>query len=118
MSNDYSFSKEKRLLKYSQFQSVRQGGIRVRDSRVIINAKNNDLNFPRLGLITSKKSLPLSVTRNKVRRRVREWFRKYQQSLPSMDFVIIMTYSSASLVSDDLTLCLNKLVEKLAKHCK
>ncbi len=118
MSDNHSFTKEKRLLKYSQFQFVRQGGLRVRDHHVILNAKDNDLGFARLGLITSKKSLPKSVTRNKMRRLVREWFRENQQDLPSMDFVIIMTYSSASLISGNLTLCLNKLVQKLAKPCK
>jgi ribonuclease P protein component len=107
------FNRELRLLKYSQFQTVKLHGQRLRDRHFILNAMPNDLGYPRIGLITSKKSLPKAVTRNKMRRCVREWFRANKQKLPSMDFVIIMTYSSATQCFSDINRCLDKLVQRL-----
>ena len=95
---------------------VKQQGYRCRDRHIILNAKHNSLDHPRLGMIASKKSLPKSVDRNRQRRLVREWFRLRQHSLPSMDIVTIFTYSSNTLTASELFACLDKLIGRAVQH--
>ncbi len=49
---------------------------RISSSSLLFLAKKNNQGFSRLGMVVSKKSLPGSVQRNKVKRRIREMFRK------------------------------------------
>ena len=49
---------------------------RISSSSLLLLAKQNNQGFNRLGMIVSKKSIPGSVQRNKVKRRIRETFRK------------------------------------------
>ena len=49
---------------------------RIRSSSLLLLAKQNSRGFNRLGMIVSKKSIPGAFERNKVKRRIRETFRK------------------------------------------
>jgi len=49
---------------------------RFNSASLLLLAKPNTLGFNRLGMIVSKKSIPKSVQRSKVKRRIRETFRK------------------------------------------
>ena len=50
--------------------------VRINSASFLLLAKQNTRKFNRLGMIVSKKSIPGSVQRNKVKRRIRETFRK------------------------------------------
>ena len=49
---------------------------RISSASLLLLAKQNTRGFNRLGMIVSKKSIPGAVQRNKVKRRIRETFRK------------------------------------------
>ena len=49
---------------------------RISSSSLLLLAKQNSRGFNRLGMIVSKKSIPGAFERNKVKRRIRETFRK------------------------------------------
>ena len=49
---------------------------RISSASLLLLAKQNTRGFNRLGMIVSKKSIPGSVQRSKVKRRIRETFRK------------------------------------------
>lgn len=49
---------------------------RISSNSLLLLAKPNTREFNRLGMIVSKKSIPGAVQRNKVKRRIREAFRK------------------------------------------
>jgi ribonuclease P protein component len=115
---NYSFCKENRLVNQAQFKAVRSFGVRVRNPLCIVNACKNELNYPRIGIITSKKSLPKAVTRNKVRRIVKEWFRYRIKKLPSLDIIVIMSFASRYTTTKELHLCLDKLLQRVEKQCK
>ena len=48
----------------------------------------NDVGFARLGLIVPKRVLERAVDRNRVRRVLREWFRRNQKRLGGQDLLI------------------------------
>lgn len=54
----------------------------------VIFAKLNELTHPRLGIIVSKRVAPKAVQRNKIKRVVRECFRRYAISSVKADFVV------------------------------
>ena len=49
---------------------------RISSTSLLLLAKQNTRGFNRLGMIVSKKSIPGSVQRNRVKRRIRETFRR------------------------------------------
>lgn len=52
-------------------------------------AAENNLDYPRLGLAISRKSARLAVTRNRIKRLIREFFRAHQQDLTGLDVVVV-----------------------------
>lgn len=58
---------------------------------LLILAKRNEHGFNRLGMIVSKKSIPGSVQRNRVKRRIRETFRKISPDQEAGWDIVVMT---------------------------
>lgn len=75
--------------------------------------KPTSLGKPRLGIIVSKKSAKKAVSRNRIRRQVRESFRQVAATLPSMDIVVVARYTAASASNKELRQCLDKLWQRL-----
>lgn len=48
----------------------------------------NELGYPRLGIVVSKKTAKRAVARNYMRRVLREWFRHYRGQISGQDLVI------------------------------
>jgi ribonuclease P protein component len=63
-------------------------GRRVRGAGVSIQVRSNALGIARLGLIVPKRHLPRAVDRNRVKRLLREWFRRRQDSLRGSDLLV------------------------------
>lgn len=58
----------------------------------------NTAGLPRLGLIVPKRVFPRAVDRNRVKRLLREWFRRKRGSLGSSDILIRVTGKGFSIV--------------------
>ena len=56
---------------------------------LLLLARPNALDYPRLGLVVGKKNQPRAVDRNRTRRQAREVFRQMRDRLPDADFVVI-----------------------------
>jgi ribonuclease P protein component len=86
-----SFPLKYRLAHSYEFDAVfDQNKARVNSTSLLLLAKPNTLGFNRLGMIISKKSVPKSVQRNKVKRRIRETFRKPASiSITGWDIVVM-----------------------------
>jgi len=82
------FVRRSRLLTPSQFDAVYATRQRVVDGCFSINAVRNTLGYPRLGLSIGSKAAGNSVERNRVKRQVRESFRKEAGTLPALDLVV------------------------------
>lgn len=70
-----SFGKKERLLKRWQYKEVYDQGRRVNKGSLVIYGLKNGLSYTRLGISVPKK-VGTAVNRNRIKRRVREVFRK------------------------------------------
>ena len=86
------FPLECRLAHSYEFDAVfEKNEARFSSTSLLLLAKRNTLGFNRLGMIISKKSVPKSVQRSKVKRRIREIFRKTVSSPESGLDIVVMT---------------------------
>lgn len=83
-------TKRARLLNAAQFDVVFKQGRRFNVGAFTAVVASNELGFPRIGFAFSKKHLPLSVQRNRVRRILREQFRLQQGALAPVDLVLML----------------------------
>ncbi len=105
-----NYPRELRLLSSGDFQQVFDDvEIKVPDQRILILARANGLDHPRIGFIISKKNIRRAVKRNLVRRIMRESFRLNQNNLPAHDMIIMARKGAGEIGSEDL--------HKLAKKC-
>lgn len=100
--SDSSFSKDVRIRRNSEFKEVFEKGTRIRTPHFNVLYSPNNLGFPRIGVIVGKKTSLNAVGRNRIKRIVREVFRKNKASFDSFDVVIIakknckgLTYKNA-----------------------
>jgi ribonuclease P protein component len=63
-----------RLSDSAAFDRLLKQGVRVSDGLMSLWGRRNDLNYPRFGMIVSRKH-GIAVKRNRIRRRLREAFR-------------------------------------------
>ena len=83
------FQKKYRLTSPSEYRNVFNTKTRSVDSRFVVLAKENSLEYPRLGLAVSRKKIPGAVCRNRVKRIIRESFRKNRKLLQNLDLVVM-----------------------------
>lgn len=97
----FAFRKSSRLLSSADYQQVfAHARYKVPHRHLLILAKPNGLERPRLGLVIGKKNIRLAVQRNRIKRRIRESFRLQQHNLPNVD-VIVLARSQLDQLSDD-----------------
>lgn len=97
------------MLDAASFGRVFKKARRSSDKLFTVLYRNNGRNRPRLGLAISKKNCRLAVQRNRLKRVVRESFRRHQQQLTGMDIVVLNRRDSYK--ADN-----KALFESLAKH--
>jgi len=78
-----------RLLEPAAFKCVFANASKNGDGKLLILVHENGLDHPRLGLAISKKMLRRAVDRNRVKRMIRESFRRYQHKLGPVDVVVL-----------------------------
>jgi len=111
-----TFNRDKRLLNSKAFQAVfDNNNSRVANASLLLLAKPNDLNHPRLGMVVAKKNIRHAVARNRVKRVVRETFRSYQHELGAVDIIFLARKGLDELPAVEQTRLLNKSWLKLAK---
>ncbi|HOX43702.1 MAG TPA: ribonuclease P protein component [Myxococcota bacterium] len=102
-----TFPKQSRLLKRSEYLRVQGSGRKLQTRSLLILRLPNRLGRTRLGIAVSKKYGP-SVQRNRLKRLVREAFRRHKELFPaSADLVVIPKRVSHelsyALIVDELT---------------
>jgi ribonuclease P protein component len=114
MSRD--FCREKRLLTPRQFKAVFDSPSgKVPGKNVLLLARLNDLDHPRLGLVIGKKSVKLSVERNRLKRQIRESYRHSQEALSGWDIVVVARKGLGDLENTELAQQFGKLWKRLAR---
>ena len=89
--------KTARLLKRAEFLKLSRTGAKLQSASFIIISSANDRPKSRLGITVSSK-VGNSVIRNRIKRQVREFFRRRRAALRSgMDILVIARKSAAGL---------------------
>ena len=109
--------KRARLLKASEFNRVFDKAVRSSDQYFTVLARQNDIGSPRLGLAISKKRAKLAVTRNRLKRIIRESFRLNQHELFCADYVVLAGQRATSANNCRLIQSLEQHWQKLNKLC-
>ena len=82
-------TKEERLRRRADYQRCYREGRRRHGTFVTLHLVPNSLEFPRLG-ITATRKVGSAVVRNRLKRRIREIYRRWSQreKLPALDLVV------------------------------
>ena len=100
---DNRFTRQSRLLKASQFQSVfAKAQFKASDKYVLLLANPNSENRNRIGLVVGKKKIKRAVDRNRFKRIARETFRHHKSRLNNLDIIVLARPGSGDLSSVDL----------------
>lgn len=83
------FQRKQRLNSAAEYNNVFKSSCRSRDSQFVVLARRNGRPFPRLGLAISRKTVKTAVSRNKIKRTIRESFRNHADILSGLDIVVL-----------------------------
>ncbi|MHB1512134.1 MAG: ribonuclease P protein component [Acidiferrobacter sp.] len=112
-----SFPRHARLKDPKRYQEVFRTGKKARHPLLGIIAHPSGLDYARLGLAVSRKVSRKAVVRNRIKRRVREYFRREREGLCALDFVVIAYPDAAGADSKAFTEALATLSHKICRIC-
>jgi ribonuclease P protein component len=107
-----------RILEPAEFAATLKSSLRWRNDYFGIYATRNPHPHGRIGLVVSRKASPRAVTRNRVKRQIRESFRRYQERLCGLDIVVVANPKSGKAPSASLRTSLSQLWEKIEQQCR
>lgn len=88
-SKNYNFPKYCKLLTKEDFNAAFSNSQRIHNKYLLWVISKNNFEFPRLGIIIAKKNVKLAVQRNRIKRLIRENFRKKRELLKPLDIIVI-----------------------------
>jgi ribonuclease P protein component len=103
-----------RLRRSNEFESVARRGKKFRDSLFVATAAVTETPA-RLGLAVSRKVSLKAVTRNRIKRQIRESFRHHKHMLHGLDIVVIAQAPAARAANSEMARSLKAHWERLAK---
>lgn len=111
------FSRDKRLLIPRQFKAVFDSPSgKIPGKNVLLLARENGLDHPRIGMVIGKKSVKLSVERNRLKRLIRESFRHHQALLGGWDIVVVARKGIAESDNAEITRQFGKFWKRLQRN--
>ena len=103
-----------RLLRPADFACLRESGRRLSSQHLNIQYRQRDEPGARLGMAVSRRVSKLAVVRNRIRRQIRESFRKHRARLPACDILVIARQSMVQQSNAQLRAELESLWLRLA----
>lgn len=110
----YSFPQKLRLKENTQFSRVFDRSKKIREDFFSIFYCENNLDYPRIGIVASKKNIRYAYLRNLFKRIVRDSFRLNQEKLQNYDY-IVFAYKVEKIDRKELRNKLEKAWENLQK---
>jgi ribonuclease P protein component len=108
--NKRSFGKDEKIRKRRDYLRIYQEGVRTGSKHFVALMDGNRSGKTRLGIAVSKK-VGNAVSRNRIKRLVREYFRVRKDSLPaSKDIVIVVKQDISFLKCQDVCVELDRLL--------
>ncbi len=107
----YRLEKEDRVRLSSQYRRIMAAGARYRTRYFHIRMLHNQVGRIRLGITVSRK-VGTACVRNRIKRRLREYFRLNRDKMPAgTDLVFVATKAAATLETDRLQEELDRFFE-------
>ena len=88
--SDNSFPAKFKIKTSRDFHNILSEGTKTHSENFILYSKPNSLGFPRLGVSVGKKASASSVRRNRMKRVLREVFRRNKPAFSSNDVVFVI----------------------------
>ncbi|MGH8120524.1 MAG: ribonuclease P protein component [Gammaproteobacteria bacterium] len=110
-----ALARRNRLAHPDEFRMVFRSPVRSEDGKLLFIARRNGLGYPRLGLAIPRKRIKRAVTRNRLKRLIRESFRKHRGVLGGVDIVVTVTADLDKLDNKSINESINRHWNKLTK---
>jgi ribonuclease P protein component len=107
------FPKSHKLATKADYKLTLDQPYKISQKHLLILFKSNQSTHARLGLMVGKRVANLAVTRNRIKRVIRESFRMKQEKLRGLDIVVIARHQCDKLKKVELREGIEKLWEKL-----
>lgn len=105
--------REARIRRAGDFAAMRNASGRLGGRCFSVRYRSNGLDHARLGLAISKRVSKRAVERNRIKRLLRESFRKIRHQLPAVDMLVMAREQAASLPGPELLAEIDLLWKKL-----
>lgn len=112
------FSRSSRLTKAAEYQRVFQNNNRVSDDCFTLLVTKKRGIRSRLGFAIAKKQVKRAVDRNRIKRLIRESFRKHQHQLPNHDVVVMVRFKILKLTHAQIFNRLERHWRSVTKVCE
>ena len=106
-----------RLRRPLDFRRVFKKSRRFQDRYFTLLARGNGLPHARLGMAVSKKNCGNAVARNRIKRVIRESFRRGRQTLPAVDVVVLAKAGCPLASAGDLRASLARHWQDIERQC-
>jgi ribonuclease P protein component len=108
------FERADRILDSGEFRRIGRSGKRLASAQFVVLIASpeapRETECRRLGVTVSRR-VGNAVVRNRIKRGVREWFRRDRESLTdSIDLIVIARKPAASLSAEDVAKVLNEML--------
>ena len=115
-STNARFTKDQRLLTPAAFREVFDAPERkLHQSHLMAFVRTNTHEQPRVGMAITKRKVPTAVSRNLIKRQIREQFRVKASILENKDIVFIVKNSIKGLSKLELKNEINNIFKKIEK---
>lgn len=105
--------RDARLRRAGDFAALRQASGRLGGRCFSVRWRPNGLDHARLGLAISKRVSKRAVERNRIKRLVRESFRRARMQLPPIDLVVMAREAAAGMPGSELLAEIDALWRRL-----
>lgn len=89
-----AFPANKRLRNDVVFKDIYNNGLKKVYTHFVLFYQKNGYDWPRLGVVVTKKNVRHAVDRNRLKRMVRESFRCHQQRMANYDIIVVCRYNA------------------------
>jgi len=112
------FQRRMRLLTASDYERVFQNPQKSSGKALTVLARRSDREPARLGLAIPRKQIRRAVERNRIKRLIRESFRRHQELLYGLDVVVIGRSGLMKKNTQAVFECLEKHWRQVSARCR